>query len=202
MQQGTNKCMDALSRLRHKYLLFPGGSGSKASVYNVGDPGSIPGSGRSPGERNGNSLQYSGLGNPTDGGAWRATAHEVAKRRTRLHLHLIFRGSQSGGRMRCLSEQVPPFTNPTETRGLYMCRLRREQGRRRRAEAAPAQAPADPRLLRTEKGAEGGAALTGVLPTEKPGAAQGRPKAAPRRSGRGAGRAPLPPERDPRSEAP
>ena len=37
---------------------FPGGSDSKASVYNVGDPGSIPGSGRSPGEGNGNLLQY------------------------------------------------------------------------------------------------------------------------------------------------
>ena len=40
---------------------FPGGSDSKASAYNAGDPGSIPGSGRSPGEENGNPLQYSCL---------------------------------------------------------------------------------------------------------------------------------------------
>ena len=42
----------------------------KVSAYNVGDPGSIPGSGRSPGEGNGNPLQYSCLGEPMDGGAW------------------------------------------------------------------------------------------------------------------------------------
>ena len=51
-------------------LDFPGGSDGKASVYNVGDPGSIPGSGRSPGEGNGNPLQYYGLENPMDRGAW------------------------------------------------------------------------------------------------------------------------------------
>ena len=49
---------------------FPGGSDGKASAYNTGDPGSILGSGRSPGERNGNPLQYSCLENPMDGGAW------------------------------------------------------------------------------------------------------------------------------------
>ena len=49
---------------------FPGGSDGKASACNVGDPGSIPGLGRSPGEGNGNPLQYSCLENPTDGGAW------------------------------------------------------------------------------------------------------------------------------------
>ena len=49
---------------------FPGGPDSKASVYNAGDPGLIPGSRRSPGERNGNPLQYSCLENPMDGGAW------------------------------------------------------------------------------------------------------------------------------------
>ena len=63
---------------------LPGGSDGKASVYNAGDPGSIPGSGRSPGEGNGNPLQYSGLEYPMDGGAWWATAHGVAKSRTRL----------------------------------------------------------------------------------------------------------------------
>ena len=47
----------------------PGGSDGKASAYNVGDPGAIPGSGRSPGEGIGNPLQYSCLENPIDGGA-------------------------------------------------------------------------------------------------------------------------------------
>ena len=47
---------------------FPGGSDGKASACNVGDPGSIPGLGRSPGEGNGNPLQYSCLENPMDGG--------------------------------------------------------------------------------------------------------------------------------------
>ena len=67
------------------YSLFPGGSDSKASAYNAGDPGSIPGSGRSPGEGNGNPLQYSCLENPMDGGAWLATVHGVAKSWTRLN---------------------------------------------------------------------------------------------------------------------
>ena len=59
-------------------------SDGKASVYNAGDPGLIPGSGRSPGEGNGNPLQYSCLENPMDGGAWWAAVHGVAKSRTRL----------------------------------------------------------------------------------------------------------------------
>ena len=63
---------------------FPGGSEVKVSACNVGDLGSIPGSGRSPGEGNGNPLQYSCLENPMDRGAWRATVHGVAKSRTRL----------------------------------------------------------------------------------------------------------------------
>ena len=49
---------------------FLGGSDGKASVYNAGDLGSIPGSGRFPGEGNSNPLQYSCLENPMDGGAW------------------------------------------------------------------------------------------------------------------------------------
>ena len=63
---------------------FPGGSEVKASTWNAGDPGSIPGSGRSPGEGNGNPLQYSCLENPMEGGAWLATVHGVEKSRTRL----------------------------------------------------------------------------------------------------------------------
>ena len=50
--------------------IFPGGSDGKASAYNAGDLGSIPGWGRCPGEGNGKPLQYSCLENPMDGGAW------------------------------------------------------------------------------------------------------------------------------------
>ena len=49
---------------------LPGGTDGKASAYNAGDPGSIPGLGRSPGEGNGNSLQYSCQENLMDRGAW------------------------------------------------------------------------------------------------------------------------------------
>ena len=59
-------------------------SDSKAPVYNAGDPGSIPGSGRSTGEGNGNPLQYYCLENPMNRGAWLATVHGVTKSRTRL----------------------------------------------------------------------------------------------------------------------
>ena len=61
--------LDLASKLL-RYWDFPGGSDGKVSAYNVGDPGSIPGSGRSSGEGNGNPLQYSCLENPMDGGAW------------------------------------------------------------------------------------------------------------------------------------
>ena len=60
------------------------GSELKASACNAGDLGSIPGSGRSPGEGNGNPLQYSCLENPMDEGAWWATVHGVEKSRTQL----------------------------------------------------------------------------------------------------------------------
>ena len=63
---------------------FPGGSEVKAPACNAGDLGSIPGSRRSPGEGNGNPLQYSCLENRMDRGAWWATVHGVAKSRTRL----------------------------------------------------------------------------------------------------------------------
>ena len=58
---------------------FPGGSNGKESACNAGDPGSIPGSGRSPRDGNGNPLQCSYLENPLDGGAWRATVRRVTK---------------------------------------------------------------------------------------------------------------------------
>ena len=63
---------------------FPGGSEDKASACNAGDLGSIPGSGKSPGEENGNPLQYSCLGNPMDRGTWWATVHGITKSQTRL----------------------------------------------------------------------------------------------------------------------
>ena len=61
---------------------FPGGSEGKASACNAGDPGSIPGLGRSPGEGNANPLEYYCLQNPMDRGTWWATVHRVAKSRT------------------------------------------------------------------------------------------------------------------------
>ena len=63
---------------------FPGGSEVKVSAWNAGDPGSIPGLGRSPGEGNGTPLQYSCLENPIEGGAWQATVHGVAKSQSQL----------------------------------------------------------------------------------------------------------------------
>ena len=61
-----------------------GHTDGKASAYNAGDQGSIPGLGRSPGEGNGNPLQHPCLENPMDGGSWQATVHGVAKSQTRL----------------------------------------------------------------------------------------------------------------------
>ena len=58
---------------------FPGASDGKEYVHNAGDPGSISGSGRSPGEGNVNPLQYSCLVNSMDRGAWWATVHGVTK---------------------------------------------------------------------------------------------------------------------------
>ena len=63
---------------------FPGGSDGKESTCNSGDLGSIPGSGRFPGEGDGNPLQYSLLENPMDRGAWQAVVHRVTKIQTRL----------------------------------------------------------------------------------------------------------------------
>ena len=63
---------------------FPSGIYSKEFAYNAGDLGLIPGPGRSPGEGNGNPLQYSCLGNLMDKGAWRVTVHGVTKGWTQL----------------------------------------------------------------------------------------------------------------------
>ena len=65
-----HKELDTTDVTWHSIDFIPGDSEVKVSAYNVGDLGLIPGSGRSPGEGNGNALQYSCLGNPMDGGAW------------------------------------------------------------------------------------------------------------------------------------
>ena len=75
--------MNSSSLVRWDLWGFPGGSVVKNSPANVGDArdtGLIPGSEKIPGEGNGNPVQYSCLGNPTDRGAWGATVHGVAKR--------------------------------------------------------------------------------------------------------------------------
>ena len=66
------------------FMGFPGGSDGKESACSVGDLGSIPGSGRSPGEGNGNPFQYSCPENPMERGVWQATVREIAKSQTRL----------------------------------------------------------------------------------------------------------------------
>ena len=63
---------------------FPCGSDGKESACNARDPGSVPGSGRSPREGNGNSLQYSCLENHMDRGAWQVIVHGVLKNQTQL----------------------------------------------------------------------------------------------------------------------
>ena len=78
--------VDILNSCDHNVLLpacitrgFPRGSVRKESACSAGDLGSIPGSGRSPGEGNNNPLQFSCLENPMDRGAWWATVHEATR---------------------------------------------------------------------------------------------------------------------------
>ena len=81
----VGKVMSLLFNMLFRLLVAcTGGSDDKASACNVGDLDSIPGLGRSPGEGNGNPLQYSCLENSMDGGAWWATVHGIAKSRIRL----------------------------------------------------------------------------------------------------------------------
>ena len=73
----------AAERVRQRVRqAFPGGSDGKESACNAGDPGSNPGSGRSPGEGNGYPFQYSCLENSMDREAWQATVHGVEKSQT------------------------------------------------------------------------------------------------------------------------
>ena len=88
--------------------IFPGGansSDSKESACSAGDPGSIPGSGRSPGEGNGNPLQYSCLENSMERIAWRATVHGVEKSWIKL------------GNFHFISQVVPVVKNPAASGG-------------------------------------------------------------------------------------
>ena len=64
---------------------FPGAQWQRLLPASAGDVGSIPGWGRSPGEGNGNPLQYSCLENPVDGGAWYTAVHGVAKESAKQH---------------------------------------------------------------------------------------------------------------------
>ena len=86
--QGNSQTMRfskvSLIDLLIKLVGFPGGSDGKESACNVGDPGSLSRWRRSPGEGNGNPIQYSCLENPMDGGAWLVTVHGIAKSHTRL----------------------------------------------------------------------------------------------------------------------
>ena len=82
---GQHKGMNCLQADNTPHMGFPGGKPmQQAPACNAGDPGSIPGLGRSPGEGNGNPLQYSCLDNSMDRGAWWATVNGVTKSQTRL----------------------------------------------------------------------------------------------------------------------
>ena len=76
---GCGQILEQFRRLKLKTWGFPGGSNNKESACNAGDPGLIPGLGRSLGERNSNPLQYSFLKNPMDREAWWVTVPGVVK---------------------------------------------------------------------------------------------------------------------------
>ena len=89
------------------------------SACNVGDLGSIPGSGRSPGEGNGNPLQYSCLENPMDRGAWWATVHGVAESWTQLTGYMLTLSQRIGvSASHPLLPPSPPVLNLSQHQGL------------------------------------------------------------------------------------
>ena len=93
-----------------KYL--PGGSNGKETACNAGDPGLIPGLGRSPGEGSGYSLQYSCLKNSMDRGTWWATVHGVTESQTQLsNVYLFFYLTPSS---LLPSSKQPCFKQPAE----------------------------------------------------------------------------------------
>ena len=87
---------------------FSGGLGGKESTCNAGDPGSVPGLGRSPGEGNGYPLQYSCLENSTDRRTWKATVHGLRKSWTLCwsNRHFLF---HDGNEAACRPHQFSPF---------------------------------------------------------------------------------------------
>ena len=87
---------------------FPGGSDGKESTCNVGDPGSIPGLGRSPGEGNGNSLRSSCLENSMARGAWWNTVHGFAKSQTRLSTNTVTTNAVYGNSLSKGGKAVSP----------------------------------------------------------------------------------------------
>ena len=108
-----SKFPPAIYFTRGKCICFPGGSDGKESARSARDPSSIPGSGRFPGERNGNPLQYSCLENLMDRGTWWATVHGVAKNQTHLsefHFH-FFHFSEYVSML--FSQFVLPFPSPS-----------------------------------------------------------------------------------------
>ena len=104
-------------KIRVLYKGFPGGSMVKNLPANAGDTGNeglIPGLGKSPGEGNGNPLQYSCLENPMDRGAWQAAVHGVEKSRSRLSTHAFFSLSEGpGGNNPQVSGVFPSLYNIT-----------------------------------------------------------------------------------------
>ena len=88
-QTNSNAKSESVSHSALSYFCFPCSSVCKESACSAGDLGSIPGSGRSPGEGNGNPLQYPCLQNLMDIGAWWAAVHGVAKSQARLRLNLL-----------------------------------------------------------------------------------------------------------------
>ena len=86
---------------------FPGGSDGKGSACSVEDPGSIPGSGRSPREGNGYLLQYACLENPMDRAAWWATPHRVTKSQTWLSDCFFFTVKTIQANPRCGHKAAP-----------------------------------------------------------------------------------------------
>ena len=105
------------------HLSRPGGSEVKVSACNAGDLGSIPGSVRSPGEENGNPLQYSCLENPMDSGAWWDTVHVVTKSRTWLsYFTFFFHAHWVGDTIQpshLLSSPSPPAFNLSQHQSLF-----------------------------------------------------------------------------------
>ena len=89
---GSSKKQESSKKTSTSALDFPGGSDSKVSAYNAGNPGSIPGSGRSPGEGNGNPLQYSCLEHPhrqrslPGFSSWGCKESDMTERQSTLHI--------------------------------------------------------------------------------------------------------------------